>query len=156
MKKLITFLFFVFFSLQIIAQNTVEEAKEPEKLWSASVGLLNGGGGLIGFDLERMIDNHFSIQAGFSITGYGAAINYHIKPRINSSMFSFALIHPGIGKNYILTAIGPSFTYRAKKIFFAQFGMSYVIDKGAFFHEVFKEKDFDRMLTYSIGVYFPF
>ena len=95
MKKFVLIVLVALFSVQLMAQRVPSEKK-----MSISAGVLQGGGGLVGADFEFMLGNHFSAQAGIGFTSFGAGINYHFKPFINSSMISLLYWHQGIGNTY--------------------------------------------------------
>ena len=141
MKKYLLITLLAVFSVQAMAQ------REPSpKKCSISAGVLQGGGGLVGVDFEYMFSNHFSAQAGFGLLSFGAGINYHFKPFINSSMISMVYWHQGLGNSHT-SWVGPVYTYRAPKVFQFQIGMGYNANYGP--------GDLPVGALYSIGVYFP-
>ena len=148
MKKFLLIALLSIFALQVSAQRV-----PSEKRMSIAAGLLQGGGGIVGADFEYMFSNHFSAQAGIGWTSFGAGINYHFKPFINSSMISLMYWHQGIGDRYTQSLIGPVYTFRAPKVFQFQIGLGAKVDEGPNIPE--GNKDVPVMLIYSIGVYFP-
>ena len=148
MKKLVLIVLVALFSVQLMAQRVPSEKK-----MSISVGLLQGGGGIVGADLEYLFSNHFSVQAGAGLFSCGAAVNYHFKPFINSSMLSLGYWHQGFGEAYTQSVVGPIYTFRAPKVFQFQIGMGYRVKEGPNLPEA--NKNVPLMLLYSIGVYFP-
>ncbi len=148
MKKLVLIVLVALFSVQLMAQRVPSEKK-----MSISAGFLQGGGGLVGADLEYLFSDHFSVQAGAGLISCGAAINYHFKPFINSSMLSLSYWHQGFGDAYTQSVVGPVYTFRAPKVFQFQIGMGYRVNEGPNLPEA--NKKVPVMLLYSIGVYFP-
>ena len=148
MKKFVLIVLVALFSVQLMAQRVPSEKK-----MSISAGFLQGGGGLVGADLEYLFSDHFSVQAGAGLISCGAAINYHFKPFINSSMLSVSYWHQGFGDAYTQSVVGPVYTFRAPKVFQFQIGMGYRVNEGPNLPEA--NKKVPVMLLYSIGVYFP-
>ena len=70
-----------------------EESENPE--YSASFGLLNGGG-IVGFELERMVYRKFALTGGVGFFGFNFGGNWHFSENINSSY-----IHVGAGGMYV-------------------------------------------------------
>ena len=148
MKKFVLIVLVALFSVQLMAQRVPSEKK-----MSISAGVLQGGGGLVGADFEYLFSNHFSVQAGVGLFSCGAAVNYHFKPYINSSMLSLSYWHQGFGDAYTQSVVGPVYTFRAPKVFQLQIGMGYRVGEGPNLPEA--NKKVPVMLLYSIGVYFP-
>jgi hypothetical protein len=129
-----------------------QELEETSKI-SVTVGILQGGGSLIGMDLEALLTEQFGIQVGAGMFGYGAGLNFHLEPSVRSSFLSMQYWHQGIGDSFVQSAIGPTFVYRSEKWFTFQIGMGIptALGPGA-------PNNFDQpplMLLYSIGGYFP-
>jgi hypothetical protein len=118
----------------------------------ATIGLLQGGGSLIGFDAEVLLTRFVGIQAGAGFVGFGAGINFHLKPDVRSSFISIQYWHQGIEKSFAQSLAGPSFVFRARKIFTAQIGLGFLLEKGPAWPS--SKTQTDVMLTYSVGVYF--
>ena len=148
MKKFVLIVLVALFSVQLMAQRVPSEKK-----MSISAGFLQGGGGLAGADFEYLFSKHFSVQAGAGWLSYGAAVNYHFKPYINSSMLSLTYWHQGFGNAHTQSVVGPVYTFRAPKVFQFQIGMGYRVNEGPNLPEA--NKKVPVMLLYSIGVYFP-
>lgn len=121
---------------------------------SITVGFLEGGGCLVGFDYELLLSKRMGIQIGGGFVGFGAGLNIHIKPTIRSPYFSFQYWHQGISNSYTQSMVGPSLVFRAKKLFTAQFGYGFLVGEGPARPEKLKDTNF--MLTYAIGLYFPY
>lgn len=114
---------------------------------------MQGGGGLIGFDIESIAYKRFGVQAGLGLVSYGLGINYHLKDNIRSSFISWSYWHQGFGNNFTQDAMGPTFVYRSKKWFTAQLGGGFRINDGPALPVEYRGQAF--MLLYSVGAYFP-
>lgn len=129
-----------------------EQVQEVYKANSLTVGILQGGGSLIGVDFELLLTDKIGVQLGFGYIGFGGGINYHLNPSIRSSFISLQYWHQGVGETYTQSLIGPSFVYRARKMFTAQLGLGYLIENGP----AWGDRDpIPIMLTYAIGIYLP-
>src|SRR5436189_3004822 len=95
-----------------------------------TVGILQGGGSLVGFDVEAVIARRFGLQIGAGLVGYGAGLNYHLAPGGRTSFISFQYWHQGIDNSHTQTVLGPNFVYRSKKWFTAQLGVGQTLEKG--------------------------
>jgi hypothetical protein len=121
---------------------------------SITLGVLQGGGGLIGADLEFLLTERLGIQFGAGLISYGAGINFHFKPSIRSSFISFQYWNQGTGESFAQSAIGPSFVFRGKRWFTFQIGIGKTLEKGPAYPENMEQPPV--MLLYSMGIYFPF
>ena len=129
---------------------------EREERTSINVGVLMGGGGIPGADLEFLIGKRAGIQLGAGLGSMGFGINYHLKSCINSQFVSVQYFHQGFGENNIWSLIGPMYVFRAKKIFQAGIGFGTVVSKGPRYEELFGGKDMPPVqVLYNIGLYFP-
>jgi hypothetical protein len=153
MKKLFLFICAISISLCMHSQVIKIADDEPEKTASITVGILQGGGSLIGADLEKLLSRHIGAQVGAGYSGFGGGINYHLSPSIRSSFVSVQYWHQGIGDRYAQSMIGPSFVYRAPKWFSAQIGLGYVLEYGPNYPTSLGKSPV--ILLYSIGAYFP-
>lgn len=153
MKKFVVlFVCVLFYGSQIFGQD-VETEKTPRA--AATIGLLQGGGSLFGADLEVLVSDRLGLQVGAGLVGVGAAVNYHLKPSISSSMISLLYWHQGLGDSYTQSLLGPSFVFRARKLFTASLGLGFALEKGPNWDDEKLEQP-PVMLTYSIGIYLPF
>lgn len=151
MKKYFVVFVLFLFSFQLFAQ---EEIVIPqEKRTSLTIGVLQGGGSIVGADFEALLADRVGGQIGFGLTGFGAGINYHLKPSIRSSFFSLMYWHQGIGETYSQSVIGPNYVFRGKKWFTAQIGLGYVLGYGPSWPTSATKSPV--ILTYAIGAYFP-
>lgn len=151
MKQLLI-LFLILSATTLFAQ-TRQSNEAPEKRSSITVGILQGGGSLLGADLEFLLTNRFGFQIGAGLVGFGAGLNYHLKPSISSSFISLQYWNQGIGDSFAQSAIGPNFVYRGKKWFTFQIGLGKTLEKGPKFPANTEQPAV--MLLYSIGAYFP-
>ena len=149
----------VFFEPQAVQQSNVEfkpASEDREERTSINVGVLMGGGGLIGADLEFLLEKRVGIQIGGGLGSVGAGINYHFTPYINSQFVSVQYFQQGFGENKIWSLIGPMYVFHAKKIFQAGIGFGSVISKGPKYEEFSNGKDISPVqLLFNIGLYFP-
>jgi hypothetical protein len=135
----------------LFAQDIQSAETEPKA--ALTVGVLQGGGSLIGADIEFLLGNRVGIQGGAGFVGFGAGLNYHLKPSIRSSFISLQYWHQGAGETFTQSLLGPGFVYRANKIFTASLGLGFALEEGPAWPD---DKDQPPvMLTYSIGIYFP-
>jgi hypothetical protein len=156
MKKIFTVILLLLFSAGIFAQETDvagQTGSMVTKRAAITAGFLQGGGSLIGFDFEYLATQKLGLQAGAGYIGFGAGINYHLKPAINSSFVSLAYWHQGIGESFAQDAIGGVFTFRAKKLLSASLGLGIPLSRGPALDADFTQPPV--MLLYSIGLYLP-
>jgi len=123
-KTLITVLLFI--SCAALMAQFVDAAQQsaptnPKRV-AITVGFLQGGGSLIGADLEFLVTPKLGLQIGGGYVGFGGGINYHLKPAINSSFVSLGYWHQGIGETFAQDALGGLFTFRANKLLSASLG----------------------------------
>lgn len=154
MKKLFISILIFAVSANLFAQWVEHEETTFRELNCITVGILNGGGSLIGVDLEFLIYNKLSAQIGAGLIGFGAGINWHFKPTLQSSFVSLQYYNQGIGDNFVQKAIGPAFVFRAKRLFTFQFGWASILERGPAYPTNIAKQDF--MLTYAVGIYKPF
>lgn len=117
-----------------------------------TLGILQGGGSLVGIDIEVLATSRLGLQVGAGFLGYGGGINYHIKPGVRSSFISLQYWHQGFDNSYTQSLAGPNFVYRSKKWFTAQLGLGKTLEKGPNWPE--KEDQPPYILMYAIGGYF--
>ncbi len=155
MKKIFLLALFALPSISLIAQDATGTGltPPPEKKAAVTVGFLQGGGALIGVDLEYLVTPQLGLQAGAGYIGFGAGVNYHLKPAINSSFVSLAYWHQGIGDTFAQDAVGSVFTFRARKYLSASLGLGIPLSRGPALDIDFEQPPV--MLLYSIGIYFP-
>ena len=141
-----------------VSDNSTNTPSSSENLDRSmiTVGFLHGGGSLVGIDVEFLPAPHFGIQAGLGLLGYGGALHYHLKRKINSSSVALNYWHQGIGPGYVQSVIGPTFVFRAKKLLTLQLGIGGIIEEGPFFEEAYKNRtEPDVILMFSVGLHFP-
>jgi hypothetical protein len=140
------------FLLLLIFQTSFAQKSEGQLNSTLTIGFLQGGGSLIGADLEIQVSDHFGIQGGAGIVGFGAGINYHFKPSIRSSFVSLQYWNQGIGSSFAQNVIGPNYVYRGKKWFTYQIGIGKTLSKGPAWPSGTVQTPI--ILMYSIGGYF--
>lgn len=119
-----------------------------------TVGVLQGGGSLIGFDLETLITNNLGIQFGAGFLGFGFGLNTHFKQGVRSSFVSFQYWNQGFGNTHTQSIAGATYVFRGKKWFTFQIGGGIPVKFGPAATESLRNNKF--ILMYSIGAYFPF
>jgi len=151
MKKVLFASLLFGFSLNLFSQQL--QSQEPPKGASITIGVLEGGGSLIGIDIEKLIAPKLGLQMGVGLVGFGAGINFHFQPSINSSYMSLQYWNQGIGASHTQSLIGANYVYRGKRWFTAQIGLGVPLDKGPAWPTSMTQPPI--MLTYAIGAYFP-
>lgn len=152
MRNTICIVLFILISLPAFSQDSIPHQVDLKR--SITIGILQGGGSLVGFDIEALIYKNFGIQFGAGFFGFGAGMNLHFKQKIPSSFVSLQYWHQGLGMSYTQSVLGPSFVYRGKKWFTAQLGFGFALEQGPAWPSTMKQPDV--MLTYAIGAYIPF
>jgi hypothetical protein len=132
--------------------NSFKEVFKIER--SITLGILEGGGSLFGYDFELRFSNFIGLQVGAGYKGYGAGLDIHFKPTIKSSFISFQYWHQGFDKSFTQSLIGPNFVFRGREWFTFQIGLGRALEKGPAWPE--NKKQSPVMLTYAIGGYIPF
>ena len=136
-----------------------ESRKRDASKQVVSIGLLQGGGGLIGVDYEMLVVDRLGFQLGGGLFSYSAGINIHSEPTINSSFLSLAYWDLGAGSEVSMRLAGMSYNYRSKEGWLNwQIGLGKVLNYTSGFEQHFRDTvDADVpsvMLIYSIGGYF--
>lgn len=137
-----------------LTTNLFAQTEQLEKRNSVTIGILQGGGSLVGADVEFLLTNQFGLQVGAGIIGFGGGLNYHLKPSIRSSFISLQYWNQGIGDSFSQNVIGSSIVYRGPKWFTAQLGLGVPLQKGPALPSNYEQPPV--MLLYSIGAYIPF
>lgn len=169
MKNYVLFLFIVILTLiprLTIAQDTTKAATAQQSQTDTTTatatentdkaalnfGVLMGGGGLIGADLEVLVYRGLGLQIGAGLGSLGFGINYHFNNKINSQFFSIQYFQQGFGTEHYGTYVGPMYVYRYKKYFQAGIGFGSVLSTGPAWTNSEKTS---IVLLYNIGLYFP-
>ncbi|MFK7922425.1 MAG: hypothetical protein AB8H47_10740 [Bacteroidia bacterium] len=132
-----------------VSTNSQAESTRPDRL-ALSIGLFHGGGSLAGVDLEFMATDRIGLQMGVGYVGFGAGLNYHLKPTPRSSAIALVYWHQGFDDGFAQSALGTTFLFRGKKILTAQLGVGYRLRAGNI-PERFQEVPV--LLLYSLGIY---
>lgn len=127
---------------------------KPEKRKCITLGILQGGGSMVGADLEFLLTNRFGFQVGAGFVGFGGGLNYHFKPSVRSSFISLQYINQGVGKSFAQNAVGPTYVFRGKKWLTFQLGFVFPLQVGPAMPDDYEQPPV--MLMYSIGAYIPF
>lgn len=144
------------FTIVLLCQSAISQVRwhpDAAKRYSLTVGILQGGGSLLGVDLETLLSDRIGFQVGAGLIGFGGGINYHLKPSIRSSFLSLQYWHQGIENSYTQSLFGPNFVFRSPKWFTFQIGIGFLIEEGPAWPE--STEHVPVMLTYAIGAYFP-
>lgn len=155
----ILFALFVLATTALSAQDYYVEKTAPQLTYEPTtcitVGILQGGGSLVGVDLEVLLSKRIGAQIGAGIVGFGGGLNFHLKPGIRSSMISLQYWNQGIGNNFTQSLVGPNFVYRSKKWFTFQIGIGAILEINEA-NSIYEDGPVpDAILTYAIGAYFP-
>ena len=141
-----------------IKQVSVEQMDSISRLKNLclTVGILQGGGSLLGVDIDVKILKQLSIQGGLGLTSFGGALNYHLKPGIKSSCISLSYWHQGFEPYYIQSILGPTYVYRGRKGFTSQFGIGKVLELSSLGRDNYKKLSPNSpppsvILIYSLG-----
>jgi len=152
-------LLFLLTTINLFAQDYYEERSQIKPTYQPTscitVGILQGGGSLVGADLEVLLSDRFGAQIGGGIVGFGGGLNFHLKPGIRSSMISLQYWNQGIGNNFTQSLIGPNYVYRSKKWFTFQIGVGAILEVNEESGIYEDARIPDAILTYAIGAYFP-
>lgn len=159
MSKLVLSLVLLAASISFSQLETDEPEKEANVYKnSVTIGLLQGGGSLVGIDYERMVSKNVGLQIGAGYLGFGAGINFHLKPTVQSSAISIAFWNQGLtGSNLGQRVIGSTYLFRSKVGFTAQLGLGYVLELGQRMKDYYADKNVKApnvILLYSLGWYF--
>ena len=139
--------------VDVLTDNADIATQKPGPKAAVTLGVLNGGGGIVGADMEFLISDRVGFQVGAGLVSYGCGINYHLSPGISSSMINVGLWHQGAGDSHTQTVFGPSYVYRAKKFFTSQIGLGFLLKEGPAWPD--DKAHTPVMLLYSIGFYLP-
>ncbi len=150
--KYITIIVLFSISTACFSQHRPYKKYDNEK-FVITLGVFNGGGGLVGADLEYFVTPHLGVTAGAGYISYGFGLNYHLSSGgSRSSYFNLSYFQQGVGDSFYKSYIGPSLVWRAKKILQIQAGIAYLLDTGADYEGTV----FPMFFVGSVGVYFPF
>lgn len=154
MKFIVTTVLFLAFILGYTQPNEIPHKNR----FTATFGILQGSGSLLGLDAEAILFKGIGIQLGAGIIGGGGALTFHLKDDAQSSYFTLSCWNQGIGYSYKQSIIGSTFVYRGKKWFTFQVGAGVKSDSNKSFNR-------DLLLGYvipkiapmcSIGIYHVF
>jgi len=104
----------------------------PDKKNAITIGFLQGGGGLVGFDYERLIAGGVGLQLGVGITSVGAGLTFHLNEETTDSSAIWAGVwNQGVpGDTRSATYIGMSSILRGWGWLNGQIGLGYVVFVG--------------------------
>lgn len=137
-----------------VPDNYFTNAMTSDYLNCGTFGVLQGGGGLVGMDLEFKVSDRVALQAGAGLVSFGGGINFHFRPTLRSSFIALQYWHQGVGESFTQSLVGPSLVYRGPRWLTAQIGIGFTLDNGPAWPE--DQEIMPAILTYAIGAYFPF
>jgi len=129
------------------------EEEKPEIRATFTVGIFKGGGSIFGFDGEKQVYRNLGVQFGAGLNSLSAGLNFHFKPRLNSSFFSIQYAHQGIGRQFVQDVFSVNYVFRAKKYFTFQIGPGWPLSRGRSFPKGKIQPS--QILVFAIGAYFP-
>ena len=129
------------------------ENKYNGKTSIATVGILQGGGGIIGVDYESMINNKWGVSVGLGAPSFGASVHYHFEPSIASNSIALTYWNQGFESSNSVTYLGITHVWRMKSGWSAQLGISTILHMGeeSKLKKMGLDQDVDYALLYSIG-----
>lgn len=132
----------------------------PDSQESAlALGFNHGGGGFMGIDYERQIQDRFAWTAGVGIVSMGFQLRYHLDETLISSFWSAGLWHQGFDRDR-QRILGVTYGYRHKTLpYTVQIGLGAVMDRGGNAEDTLQdilETDAlsDLVFIYSLGYHF--
>jgi hypothetical protein len=154
MRNILILILVLFSGLSTFLFAQSNPTPDSDKRNCATVGILQGGGSLIGVDMEFLLTDQLGFQLGAGLIGFGGGLNYHFKPTIRSSFVSLQYWNQGVGDSFVQNAVGATYVFRGKKWFTFQIGLAAPINKGPAAPDNYELPPV--MLMYSVGAYFPF
>ncbi|MFT6718776.1 MAG: hypothetical protein ACJAY8_001173, partial [Sphingobacteriales bacterium] len=112
----------------------VKGTGSSEDRTTITIGLFEGGGGLVGVELESLLNDRIGFEIGFGIVSFSLGLNYHLGVGgVKSSFIGIKYSSIGMGPSHMFKMVGPEYTYRSKKWFTGSIGFGGVVDKGPYF-----------------------
>ena len=109
MKKIfIAMVVMVQLSMALVAETTYDGSSSM-----MTVGVLQGGGGLVGIDYEKLVSDRWGISGGIGVLSYGAALHYHLVPSISSHSIALTYWNQGFDPSNAMRYFGVSFVFRS-------------------------------------------
>jgi hypothetical protein len=131
------------------------EKKEGEYGTVVTFGVLEGGGGIVGADIELALIKSLGVQGGIGWSGksltWDCGLNIHFKPTIKSSFVSLQYSRVGYYDFHLYSCAGPVFVFRGKRWFTAQVGVARFIEKGPYWGPGGTP---EFVLNFAVGAYF--
>jgi hypothetical protein len=140
----------------------VAEAPQPNpdkrlKKTSVTIGFLQGGGSIVGVDLETLLgESNLAAQFGAGAFGFDVGLNFHFKPTVHSSFIALGFWNQGLFESYV-RYLALTFGGRAFGVLNTQIGVGFPLDVSPGMRSYLSE-NYGQMpsaiLVYSLGVYF--
>ena len=148
------FFFLTPFSMYAQQDTIIPKYKHRYTETALTGGLLKGGGGIIGLDVEVLIKDELAIQFGAGIASFGFGVNLHQeKNNLESNFFSLQYYHQGLS-NHVQSFVGSTYQIRAFNFLSASVGVGYrVVRGGAIERLPSLMRDHNFMVLISLGVY---
>lgn len=127
--------------------------KSQREVGTFTFGILQGGGGIVGFEIGRLVSKYVGVHIGAGIVSFGGGVDFHFKPTALSSYVSLQYWHQGIKDDFVQSLLGPSYVWRSKFGLTAQIGIGFTVDRSRL--GIATVGDNFGMLTYAIGYYVP-
>ena len=117
-----------------------------------TVGVLQGGGALLGFDFEQRLARHFGIQVGAGVIAVGGGITWYPTPGIRRNHWYVGYSHEGIARDYSLSIVGLTHVWRSEHRLSWQLGAGARVGNVP---DASHSRDVTIILLYSIGACLP-
>lgn len=96
-----------------------------------TIGILQGGGGLLGVDYELLIADRLGVQVGAGLVSLGAGVTYHHENTVHSNAFWAGVWNQGVpGGSLSATYVGVSYIMRGWGWLNGQIGIAYIPFRG--------------------------
>jgi hypothetical protein len=153
-KKIIVEVLIFMVALCVYAQQDDSYSKKN----AITIGILQGGGGLVGFDYEKLIIDNIGIQIGAGLISVEGGLTIHFQNTTKSDAIWIGAWNQGIpGDTNSICYTGVSYIFRTRKWFTAQLGFAYIPYIGDKAKDTlgssFNSEKTKFALLYSIGWY---
>jgi len=148
----------------LVSGLSAQEGKPQVAETSAiTIGILQGGGGLLGVDYEALVADRLGVQVGVGLVSMGAGLTYHQENTVNSNAVWVGVWNQGLpGGSASTSYVGVSYIMRGWGWLNGQIGIAYVPFRGADANRALRDTFADGQdpppvaLLYSLGWYTGF